>query len=151
MRISLRVDYALLCALRIAEKSLNGAPVTVACIAKIEKLHSDYVEQLLMAMKRHGILSSIRGKKGGYVFSMPLDKVSVKDIMMAIEKKVLEPVCGRKKGKKHKCIYMDDCRMKSLWNRLSEVIEGFLSGYTMDKLLEMRRNEPEGIAGVNEI
>ena len=53
-------------------------PVSVKEIAKKEKLEPDYVEQLLVTMKRAGILKSLRGKTGGYILAKPPDRIYAK-------------------------------------------------------------------------
>lgn len=141
MKISSRVDYALSCILRIADKDGRGTPVTVNEIAEKEKLKPDYVEQLCVTMKRTGILRSVRGKSGGYILAKSPNKISVKDVIAGIEKNVLEPVCFRKKGRRKKCFHFEDCKIRFLWDDLKKDMESFLSKYTIDKLLALRKRE----------
>jgi len=87
-------------------------PTPVALIAQKEKLAYDYVEQLLRALKRNNIVKSVRGAKGGYILSRPPSKILVRDIVIAIEKKVLKLVCDRKKARRKDCIHFSDCKIK---------------------------------------
>ena len=141
MKVSSRVDYALSCILRIADKCDNGVPVTVGDIAEKEKLETDYVERLCVMMKRHGILKSVRGKSGGYGLARPADCISAKDVVLAIEKDVLVPVCFREKGRKKKCVHLKDCRIRFLWENLKKDMELTLNKYTIDQLVRLRRKE----------
>jgi Rrf2 family protein len=141
MKVSSRVDYALSCILRIADKYNKKKPATISEIAEKEKLETDYVEQLCVIMKRTGILKSIRGKSGGYVLARPPARISAKDIMMAIDKNVLEPVCFRKKGRRKKCVHLNDCKVRVLWKGLLDCMESYLSKNTLDKLSRLRRKE----------
>ncbi|MBL7071942.1 MAG: Rrf2 family transcriptional regulator [Candidatus Omnitrophica bacterium] len=141
MKISSRVDYALSCVLRVADRPDKGNPVTVGDIAKKEKIESDYVERLCVTMKRNGILKSIRGKSGGYILARPAERISAKDVIVAIERNVLEPVCFRKKGRRKKCVHLVGCKIRFLWDNLKKDMELTLSKYTVDQLLSLRKRE----------
>ena len=141
MKVSSRADYALSCILRVADKHDGHEPVTVREVAEKEKLEPDYVEQMFVAMKKAGILKSLRGKSGGYVLARTPDKVTAKDVVKAIDKSVLELVCSRKKGRKNKCAHFNNCEIKAFWEELGEGMKSILKKYTLDKLLRLRRRE----------
>ena len=141
MRISSRIDYALSCILRIADKYAECVPVTINEISRRENLEPDYVEQLCVAMKKSGILKSVRGKNGGYVLATSPGKISAKEVMIAIDKNILEPVCYRKKGRRKKCIHFDDCEIRFLWKGLEKNMTSFLKGYSLEKLVRVRKKE----------
>ena len=138
MKISSRVDYAICCVLRLMELGRSDEPVSVARIAAKEKLEPDYAEQLLIAMKRAGILKSVRGKKGGYILADAPEKFSAKDIVRAIENEVLELVCQRKKRRRKECVYQGDCHIIDFWIDVKQSFESVLDKYTLDKLYEFR-------------
>ena len=141
MKLSSRVDYALSCILRVADKHGEKRPVSVSDIAKKEHLNSDYVEQLLIKMKRAGILKSIRGKEGGYILAKSPAKITSEDVVIAIENDVLELVCSRKKGRRNKCLHLDKCRIRCFWMELRESMKIFLKNRSLDKLLLLRKKE----------
>ena len=68
MRITTWAEYGLICALHLARRAGTG-PVTGRDVATREKLPADYVEQILLRMRRAGIVSSTRGARGGYTLS----------------------------------------------------------------------------------
>ncbi len=141
MKVSSRLDYALSCAIVLADMHKSGKPVPVAFIAGKERLAYDYVEQLLRAMKRAGIVKSTRGVKGGYILSRHPSKISAEDIVIAIEKKVLKLICDRKKARRKNCIHFDDCKVRSVWLGLRERMQKYFNSLTLDELLKLRRKE----------
>ncbi len=141
MKVSSRVDYALSCLLRVADKYAERRLVTIREVGEKERIETDYVEQLFIAMKRAGILKSVRGKAGGYVLNKPAHKITVKDVVVAINKEVLKIICHRKKGRRNKCIHSTDCKIRILWEGLRDDMELFLEKYTIEKLLTLRRKE----------
>jgi len=140
MKISSRLDYAISCLLRVADK-YNEGPVRAGEVAEKEKLEEDYVEQLFRAMRKKGILKSIRGPGGGYILSRPSSRINCKDIMEAIEKNTLETVCFREKGRRNKCIHRNDCGIRSVWFEIKDGIESLFKRYDVETLLRMRKKE----------
>ena len=63
MRITTWAEYGVICALHLARRADEG-PVTGRDIATREKLPADYVEQILLRMRRADIVVSTRGAKG---------------------------------------------------------------------------------------
>ena len=68
MRITTWAEYGLICSLNLARRYGDG-PVTGREIAAQERLPADYVEQILLRMRRAGIVTSVRGAHGGYVLA----------------------------------------------------------------------------------
>ncbi|MDD5644749.1 MAG: Rrf2 family transcriptional regulator [bacterium] len=141
MKISSRVDYALSCVLRIADKYESRKPVTAVEISRQEKIKPDYIEQLLLLLKKRKILKSFRGRSGGYVLSACPEDISVFSVVKAIENEILKPVCFREKGRRKKCVHFDDCKIISLWIGLKENMEKYLKRKNIEELLLLRRKE----------
>ena len=141
MKVSSRVDYALSCILRVADRYGDRRPVAVKEVAEKENLEPDYAEQLLIIMKRAGLLKSVRGKSGGYLLAKPPDKIVAKAVVLAINKDVLKLVCFRKKGRQGKCAHYNDCKVRVLWEGLRDSMASFLDTYNLEELLNLRRKE----------
>lgn len=141
MKISSRLDYAVSCVLRVADKFWENKPVTVSEVAKLENIEPDYVEQLLIILKRAGVIKSIRGSKGGYVLAKDPRKITARDVVSAFEKEILELACHRKKGRRNKCVHLNDCRLRSVWIGLRDEMEGYLKSVSLAELLKLRRQE----------
>ncbi len=141
MKISSRVDYALSCVINLACRYPDKKPVTAREIAKEECIETDYAEQLLVSMKRAGILQSIRGKIGGYILAHPPQKITAQRVMESIENEILESICDRKKGRRNKCAHYNDCLVKELWTGLRGNMESYLNKFSLDKLVNLRKKE----------
>jgi Rrf2 family protein len=141
VKISSRLDYALSCAIVLADMYEKNKPTPVAYIAKRECIEYDYVEQLLRALKKAGLVKSTRGVNGGYMLSRPASEISAKDVMLAIEKNSLQLICDRKKARRKNCIHFDDCKVRGVWIGLRHKIENYLKDYTLKGLLALRKKE----------
>ena len=75
--LSKKAQYAFKALMYMAEKKDNQ-PVLIAEISKKKKIPLKFLENILLELKKAGVLDSKKGKGGGYFF-----KVSPKEITMA--------------------------------------------------------------------
>ena len=84
MRITTWAEYGVICALHLAKRTDESA-VNGRDIAAREGLPGDYVEQILLRLRRAGIVSSTRGARGGYALAKPATEITVREIITAAE------------------------------------------------------------------
>ena len=84
MRITTWAEYGLICALNLAKRAGEG-PITGREIASSERLPGDYVEQILLRLRRAGLVNSTRGARGGYMLARAADEISVREVIAASE------------------------------------------------------------------
>jgi Rrf2 family protein len=89
MRTTAKVDYAVRAALELAraqpDDGGHGLPVKGHDVAKAQEIPVKFLESILAELKRAGIVRSQRGSEGGYWLARPASKVSVADIIRAVE------------------------------------------------------------------
>lgn len=83
MRLSARVDYALRAA---AELAVAGShPVTAVQLAEAQQIPPKFLENILGQLRRSGLVRSQRGPEGGYWLARPVERISLADIIRAID------------------------------------------------------------------
>ena len=143
MRITTQGVYGLVCVLNIAREK-NRQPVSMQTISKEEQLSIDYIEQLFLKLRRAGIVKSIRGRTGGYILAKSAYRITIKDIIEAVEGNVFETICFSSNHRLDKCMQVKDCLVRSVWLGLKERIEDYLGSITIRDLLnsdKRRRNK----------
>lgn len=138
MRITTQGDYALKCILRIAADGPQG-PVAISRIVEKEGLPLDYLEQLLLKLRRRRLIKSVRGVKGGYLLNAPAASISVAQVLEAVEGDVFELICGRKRKSGKSCKGSQGCVLKDVWKNLKKKIEAYLDSIGLDELLRKSR------------
>ncbi len=83
MRVSAKVDYAVRAALELTVA--GEGPVKGERIAEAQKIPLKFLENILSELRRAGIVGSQRGAEGGYWLAKPAKRVSVADIIRAVE------------------------------------------------------------------
>ena len=84
MRVSAKVDYAVRAMCELA--ALDGvAPVKAEKIAEAQGISRSFLENILVDLKRAGLVRASRGRDGGYRITKPASEISIADIIRSIE------------------------------------------------------------------
>jgi Rrf2 family protein len=134
VRITAQAEYGLICALHLARRNDDG-PVTGREIAAQERLPADYVEQIMLKLRRADIVISTRGAHGGYRLSRPADRISVKDVMNASEHSTFDVHCGSHPVEEERCASSHDCSIRPVWVLLQRRIDEVLDSVRLSDLL----------------
>jgi len=84
MRLSRTVAYALQATLMLARED-GETPVPCSRLAAAGKMPERFLVQILRKLVAHGVLASTRGVDGGYVLGRPADRISLLDVIEAID------------------------------------------------------------------
>src|SRR5258708_4245959 len=84
MRITAKVDYAVRAAIELAGAE-RGTPVKGDRIAAAQDIPMKFLENILSELRRSGLVASRRGTDGGYWLARPASKITVADIIRAVE------------------------------------------------------------------
>lgn len=79
-----KTKYALRAVMALARRKDEGL-VLIADLAESENIPKKFLEQILLDLKRAGILASTKGKGGGYALGRPASDISVGAIIRVIE------------------------------------------------------------------
>ena len=86
MRLTTKGRYAVTAMLDLC-LNYEVKPVTLADISERQGISLSYLEQLFANLRRQGLVSSTRGPGGGYRLSRSADKVSVYQVIAAVDDK----------------------------------------------------------------
>ncbi|MBS1599234.1 MAG: Rrf2 family transcriptional regulator [Bacteroidetes bacterium] len=83
--LSKKSQYAFQALMYLAEKSKDGQPVLIAEISKKKKIPLKFLENILLELKKAGVLESKKGKGGGYYFAKNPKDVALANIIRLID------------------------------------------------------------------
>lgn len=127
-------EYGVLVALHLARR-LGEGPVPARVLARREQLPPDYVEQILLRMRRAGLVVSVRGARGGYALVRPPAQVTVRDVLLATELTTFEVNCTSHPVHAARCDPAVSCPLRPVWQALEQRINSFLGAITLADLL----------------
>jgi Rrf2 family transcriptional regulator, cysteine metabolism repressor len=90
MKLTSRSEYALLALIYLARNS-QGNYTSVDQIADAQKIPPKFLEQILLILKKAGLLFSIQGQKGGYKLSRPAAQIYLVEILCLFENTFSNP------------------------------------------------------------
>jgi Rrf2 family protein len=135
MRITTWAEYGLICAVHLARRT-DGSPVNGRELAALERLPSDYVEQILLRLRRAGLIRSTRGARGGYTLARPTNEITVRDVIQASEKTTFELHCVSHPVNAERCADTEQCSIRPVWLLLQRRIDEVLDSVKLSDLLE---------------
>ena len=107
-------------------------PVSLKDIALRQGIDLTYLEQLFRKLRIAGIVKSVRGRNGGYVYASHPQEISIKHIMDAVEENLDATNCAGTSS----CHAGQKCNSHKLWDDLNTVVEEFLSDISITDLVE---------------
>ena len=84
LRISQRCEYAIQALLELALRS-GPQPVTIADIAKAQRLPPKFLAVILAQLKQVGVVASVRGMRGGYRLARPPQRITVGQVVQLLD------------------------------------------------------------------
>ena len=134
MRITTWAEYGLICSLHLARR-LGEGPVTGRDIAARERLPGDYVEQILLRLRRAGLVASTRGARGGYALARPPEQISVREVIAASELGTFDLHCVSHPVGEERCSESQSCSIRPVWQMLQRRIDDVLESVHLADLL----------------
>lgn len=127
--ISAKGVYGVSAVLELALRHEAG-PVQVRDIAEAQGIPRHYLEQILVVLKRGGVVTSFRGARGGYALATDPAGIRLLDVMVLLEGPI--DVASPDRG---------DPRLSGLWHDLAEVTRSRLDRSLAELIDEIREAE----------
>src|SRR5438445_2955119 len=86
MRLSAKAEYACIAMFELALNYGDPQPARIKAIAEAHGIPPRFLVQILLQLKAAGLVMSIRGAAGGYQLVRPPDKISLADVVNAIDR-----------------------------------------------------------------
>lgn len=130
MRLTTKGRFAVTAMIDLASRQGDG-PVTLAGIAERQKISLSYLEQLFGKLRRHKLVTSVRGPGGGYRLARDMRSITVTDIIIAVDEPLDATLCGGKQNchDEHRCMTHD------LWTNLNKRMYSYLDSVSLGALV----------------
>ncbi len=132
MRLSTKGEYGLLAIIDLALHSSEG-PIQSQQIAVRQGIPKQYLDQLMLSLKKAGLVESSRGRQGGYVLGRPAEMITLLEIVTALEGP-LENINSLSRSSRSKNITREI--LADLWRELFKVVAANLQAKTLEALCD---------------
>lgn len=136
LKLSTKSSYGLRAciALANAEDRLSSTE-----IATRENIPQRYLEQILSALRKGGLVTSTRGAQGGYSLSRPAEEITVAALVGAVEGAMPPILCTVPELQSDTCRTESNCGSRELCCRLEESMSSVLESTTVAKLAQQHK------------
>lgn len=136
MKINATDEYGIRILMRIA-KSDSDEGLSISQLSEAEGLSNSYVAKITRSLRKHGLINSFRGHKGGYVLARPADKITINDAIRALGGVLYNTsFCNNHPGQNRLCTNSTDCSIRSLWRVVQASLDKILDQITLSDLLQ---------------
>ena len=133
MMLSTKGRYGIKAMVDIASEYGKGR-LSVNQLAEKQGVSVAYLEQLIAALKKAGLVDSARGVSGGYTLSRSPEEISVGEVLRALEKTTAIVDCVDVEGSK--CENACSCSARPLWLKLQRRIDDVLNTTTIKDMAD---------------
>ncbi|TET22003.1 MAG: Rrf2 family transcriptional regulator [Candidatus Stahlbacteria bacterium] len=126
-RLNTTVRYAVRATLLLAQQT--DRPLSIKSISESEGLSIKYLEQLFLKLRKAGLVKSVRGMHGGYFLARPPEKVTIGDVIRAVQADgIYAAPCTKRRGR---CERQKECKATNYWNKLQKLLDDFFNNTTL--------------------
>ncbi len=145
MRLSTKGRYG---ARAMLDLALNACerPILLREIAKRQEVSEKYLEHSISALRKAGLVRSIRGARGGYVLAKLPSEIKLGEIMEVLEGSMAPVECV---DDSKVCQRAQLCVTRDIWAKIKEAIDNILESITLADMVEQQNKKdsdnPKGI------
>ncbi len=136
MVLSSRGKYATRALLDLSLHYEEG-PVQIHAIAERQKIPLKYLEQILLALKRYGFVTSRKGPGGGYLLAKPPQAITLGAVVRAMDGPLAPISCASVSGfAECGCPEPATCGLRAVWKEARDALAAVLDGTTFADIRE---------------
>ena len=145
MILGTKARYAVMAMVELAGRP-EDKPVTLSELAEAQGITLPYLEQIFSKLKQSHMVKSVRGPGGGYILAHPAEKITISDIVQAVDESIKMTRCD--KHEHNGCMAGGSkCATHDLWDGLGNQIHSYLRSISL-RDVQMRNlpkiNIPQG-------
>ncbi len=131
MQLTTKGRYAVTAMLDLAS-NYDEKPTTLDIISQRQNISLSYLEQLFAKLRRAELVKSVRGPGGGYLLNLLPKDITLTQIIEAVDENIDLRRCKGTTG----CQNGRQCISHRLWCEVSDQIRSFLSGKTLQMVID---------------
>lgn len=136
MQTTMRTEYAIRALLELSSVDENTLlPLKMIC--KKGELPQKFLEHLFKSLKDAGIVTSRKGKNGGYKLKRKPSEITLYDIFKAVDYQIIENNCNKLKNKEY-CIGKP-CILSEIWKDIEKKEESIYNSITLKDIIDKNK------------
>jgi Rrf2 family cysteine metabolism transcriptional repressor len=136
MRISSKGEYGLRALFDLTQR-YGAGPVQSHDIHTRQDIDENYLNQILISLRKAGLIESVRGPQGGHRLARPPSQITLLEVVTALEGPLLPPDSAREGGDTAQALDLGIIR--EVWAGARDALESYLGGITLEDLAQRKR------------
>lgn len=132
LRVSKLTDYATVVMTVLADGAARNAVLSAQEVSVRAHLELPTVSKLLKQLAHAQLVESFRGVNGGYRLARAAERITIAEIVTAMEGPIGMTECSAQVGL---CDHESHCGVRVNWRRINDAIAGALEGVTLADML----------------
>ncbi|MGI6549846.1 MAG: RrF2 family transcriptional regulator [Syntrophomonadales bacterium] len=137
MQITRQTEYGIRTLIELAQLP-EGQLIASKTISERQEIPETFLHKTLQLLSKAGLVITQRGVQGGVRLALPPDKITIKDILVAIEGPLAINVCM---VPGYPCDKMGTCQVRRILARAQAALSAELSRETLADIIDERREE----------
>ncbi|MGI6367572.1 MAG: RrF2 family transcriptional regulator [Anaerolineae bacterium] len=137
MKISTKGEYGIRALLELSWRYGEGY-IQSSEIAAAREIPENYLYQLLISLRKAGIILSRRGPQGGHTLARAPEAVSLAEAVLALEGPLAVTACVQD-DVIHDCLRSGFCPVRSVWEKVTRATQEILESTSFAQLVEEER------------
>ncbi|MDP6633691.1 MAG: Rrf2 family transcriptional regulator [Phycisphaerae bacterium] len=137
MKISPAAEFAVRGALVLAEHYGDG-PTTLDAICEARGLSKQYLVKIFASLARAGLVTPVRGKRGGYLLAREPGEINLLELIEAVEGPIAVNFCQHIPPR----CEQSECALRTMWSDIQQFICSKLGSTTLGQCLEVGQTDP---------
>ena len=146
MRFTAMFRYGLR-ALAVLSDRYGQQPVSAKEISELEDIAPSFLEQILAHLRRHELISGVRGPGGGFQLKKPPEEITIGEVVEALEGQFYVASClsgNCEEEDENACDRFEDCTVVPMLKRLESEITGVLTSFKLSDIRTFFEEESSG-------
>lgn len=136
MKISTKGRYGLKAMMDLAIYSL-GEPLNLKSIAERQNVSEKYLEHIFSALKKAGLIKSIKGTQGGYILAHQAGQITVGNVIRALEGELA--TAEELSPEDDAADVLGKCINQNVYQKIDESVNKLLDSMTLEALQQEYR------------
>lgn len=111
----------------------SSSPQTIRAIAERQNISETYLEQLIITLRKSGLVKSVRGAQGGYLLARDPGGITVGEVLRALEGELAFVDCL---ADDDPCSKSHTCPTRLVWQKVHEGLNSIVDGITLQDMLD---------------
>lgn len=144
--LSRKAKYALQALLLLA-REFPSRPVPAAQIAARQRIPKKFLELILLELKHHGLVHSLRGRSGGYRLARSPERIMLSQIIRVIDGPLAPLPCVSRTAFApcEDCVDVERCEIRRVMQHVRDAMALILDRTSLIDALEGRHALPENL------